>query len=135
MRHIAAFRYRIRLTHSSSDVMQVRHNLPRDSSWVSQQACPIHLPFSICVGLRHSTLSVSSVVRILVISAAWGRLDIATVGTVGHISIRFVISLILAPRMGLVAVSLATGIGWFIAIVYWRGRKMMISGRGSTIAE
>ena len=47
-----------------------------------------------------------------------GELDIFMTGTIAQVVIRVVLAWILAPRMGLVGVALATGIGWAILAVY-----------------
>lgn len=55
-----------------------------------------------------------------------GRLEVATIGTTSQIAIRFVICLLITARTGLVGVAVATGIGWAIAVVYWRVTKVRL---------
>lgn len=50
-----------------------------------------------------------------------GRLSLPVIGAVGHISFRAVLSIIMAPRLGLPAVALATGLGWVGAVALWSG--------------
>ncbi len=48
-----------------------------------------------------------------------GRPHIPVLGAAGHISLRVVLSALLAPRMGLPAVALATGLGWVGVVAFW----------------
>jgi len=41
------------------------------------------------------------------------------IGATGHISVRVALSYLLAPRMGLKAVALATGLGWIGVVSFW----------------
>ena len=47
-----------------------------------------------------------------------GKVEVPIIGTVIQITIRVIFSYILIDYMGLKAVSLATGIGWFVIVVY-----------------
>lgn len=58
-----------------------------------------------------------------------GRLVIGTSGTIGHITLRVILCLILVPRMGLAGVALATGIGWALANLYWYVFKAVLTQR------
>ena len=48
-----------------------------------------------------------------------GRVDLPVIGATGHISLRAVLSFLLAPWMGLPAVALATGLGWIGVVAFW----------------
>lgn len=48
-----------------------------------------------------------------------GRADLPVIGATGHISLRVALSFLLAPRMGLPAVALATGLGWIGVVAFW----------------
>ena len=48
-----------------------------------------------------------------------GRVNIPVIGATGHISLRVVLSFLLAPVMGLPAVGLATGLGWVGVVAFW----------------
>jgi len=48
-----------------------------------------------------------------------GRVNIPVIGATGHISLRVVLSFLLAPTMGLPAVALATGLGWVGVVAFW----------------
>lgn len=48
-----------------------------------------------------------------------GRVNIPVIGATGHISLRVVLSFLLAPVMGLPAVALATGLGWVGVVTFW----------------
>ena len=48
-----------------------------------------------------------------------GRVNIPVIGATGHISLRAVLSFLLAPGMGLPAVALATGLGWIGVVSFW----------------
>lgn len=48
-----------------------------------------------------------------------GRVNIPVIGATGHISLRVVLSALLAPGMGLPAVALATGLGWMGVVTFW----------------
>lgn len=48
-----------------------------------------------------------------------GRVGIPVIGATGHISLRVLLSFLLAPRMGLPAVALATGLGWIGVVAFW----------------
>lgn len=45
-----------------------------------------------------------------------GRVNMPVIGTTVHISIRVVLSYLLADRMGLAGVAIATGIGWMVVV-------------------
>jgi len=47
-----------------------------------------------------------------------GRINIPLIGTTLHISLRVILSYWLAPKMGLKAVGLATGIGWIAIVIF-----------------
>lgn len=51
-----------------------------------------------------------------------GRVNIPVIGATGHISLRVVLSFLLAPAMGLPAVALATGLGWIGVVTFWTTR-------------
>jgi len=48
-----------------------------------------------------------------------GRVNLPVMGTTGHITIRVILSALLAPGLGLEAVALATGIGWIFVVSFW----------------
>lgn len=48
-----------------------------------------------------------------------GLVSIPVIGATGHISLRVVLSFLLAPLMGLPAVALATGLGWIGVVTFW----------------
>ena len=48
-----------------------------------------------------------------------GRVNIPVIGATGHISLRVVLSALLAPGIGLPAVALATGLGWMGVVTFW----------------
>lgn len=48
-----------------------------------------------------------------------GRVNLPVIGTTSHITIRVILSALLAPRMGLEAVALATGVGWVYVVSFW----------------
>ena len=48
-----------------------------------------------------------------------GRVNLPVMGTTLHISMRVILSFFLAPKMGLEAVALATGIGWVCVVSFW----------------
>ncbi len=48
-----------------------------------------------------------------------GRVNVPVIGATGHISMRVALSYLLAPRMGLKAVALATGLGWIGVVSFW----------------
>lgn len=48
-----------------------------------------------------------------------GRVNLPVIGATGHITLRVVLSALLAPRMGLPAVALATGLGWVGVVTFW----------------
>lgn len=48
-----------------------------------------------------------------------GRVNLPVIGAAGHITLRVVLSAALAPRMGLPAVALATGLGWVGVVSCW----------------
>ena len=48
-----------------------------------------------------------------------GRVSIPVIGATGHISLRVILSFLLAPVMGLPAVALATGLGWIGVVTFW----------------
>lgn len=47
-----------------------------------------------------------------------GRINIPFIGTTMHLSVRVVLSYMLAPAMGLKAVALATGVGWVSIVLF-----------------
>jgi len=48
-----------------------------------------------------------------------GRVNIPVIGSTGHISLRVLLSLLLAPILGLPAVALASGLGWIGVVIFW----------------
>lgn len=48
-----------------------------------------------------------------------GLVNLPAMGAAGHITLRVVLSALLAPRMGLPAVALATGLGWVGVVSAW----------------
>lgn len=48
-----------------------------------------------------------------------GKINLPVIGATGHISLRVVLSALLAPFMGLPAVALASGLGWFCVVIFW----------------
>lgn len=48
-----------------------------------------------------------------------GRVGLPAIGAAGHISLRAALSWLLAPRLGLSAVALATGLGWVCVVSFW----------------
>jgi len=48
-----------------------------------------------------------------------GRVNIPVIGATGHITLRVILSALLAPRLGLPAVALATGLGWIGVVAFW----------------
>ncbi len=48
-----------------------------------------------------------------------GRVNLPVIGATGHITLRVILSALLAPRMGLPAVALATGLGWVGVVTFW----------------
>lgn len=48
-----------------------------------------------------------------------GRVDLPVIGATGHISLRVILSALLAHGMGLPAVALATGLGWAGVVSFW----------------
>lgn len=48
-----------------------------------------------------------------------GHVNVPVIGATSHISIRVVLSFLLAPRMGLAAVALASGLGWVWVVAFW----------------
>ena len=48
-----------------------------------------------------------------------GRVNLPVMGTTSHITIRAILSALLAPRMGLEAVALASGLGWVYVVSFW----------------
>lgn len=48
-----------------------------------------------------------------------GRVDLPVIGATGHISFRVIFSWLAAPRMGLPAVALGTGLGWMGVVTFW----------------
>ena len=48
-----------------------------------------------------------------------GLVNLPAMGAAGHITVRVVLSALLAPRMGLPAVALATGLGWAGVVSVW----------------
>ena len=50
-----------------------------------------------------------------------GRIHVPVIGSTGHITVRVVLSALLAPAMGLPAVALACGLGWMGVVAFWSG--------------
>ena len=48
-----------------------------------------------------------------------GLVHLPVIGATGHISLRVLLSFLLAPVMGLPAVALATGLGWIGVVTFW----------------
>lgn len=48
-----------------------------------------------------------------------GLVNIPVIGATGHISLRVILSFLLAPAMGLPAVALASGLGWVGVVTFW----------------
>lgn len=48
-----------------------------------------------------------------------GRVNIPVIGATGHITLRVILSWLLAPKLGLPAVALATGLGWIGVVAFW----------------
>ena len=48
-----------------------------------------------------------------------GRVNVPVIGATGHITLRVILSWLLAPRLGLPAVALATGLGWVGVVTFW----------------
>lgn len=48
-----------------------------------------------------------------------GRVNVPVIGATGHITLRVILSWLLAPRLGLPAVALATGPGWVGVVTFW----------------
>ena len=48
-----------------------------------------------------------------------GRVNVPVIGATGHITLRVILSWLLAPRLGLPAVALATGLGWVGVATFW----------------
>ena len=46
-------------------------------------------------------------------------MGLPAIGAAGHISLRAALSWLLAPRLGLSAVALATGLGWVCVVFFW----------------
>ena len=53
-----------------------------------------------------------------------GRVNLPVMGTTLHISIRVILSFFLAPKLGLEAVALATGVGWACVVTFWTVFRM-----------
>ena len=47
-----------------------------------------------------------------------GELDVFMIGTVGQVTLRVAFSWLLAPKMGLMGVAVATGIGWICLVIF-----------------
>lgn len=58
-----------------------------------------------------------------------GRVKIPFAGSSSHIAMRIVLSALLVPKMGLVAVAFATGIGWCWVNLFWGLLKVRMSAR------
>ena len=58
-----------------------------------------------------------------------GNVMLPFLGTLGHTSLRVILSWVLFPRMGLNAVALATGIGWVCGNAFWGGCKGYLNRR------
>ena len=58
-----------------------------------------------------------------------GNVLLPFIGALGHISIRVVFSWVLFPRLGLNAVAVATGFGWFCGNLFWGICKVWLSRR------
>ncbi len=52
-----------------------------------------------------------------------GKLSLPVIGATGHITFRVVASALLAGRMGLAAVALASGLGWLGVVIFWHSVK------------
>ena len=48
-----------------------------------------------------------------------GKVSFAVMGTTGHITLRVILSALLANSMGLSAVALASGLGWMGVVTFW----------------
>lgn len=48
-----------------------------------------------------------------------GRVNLPVIGSTGHITLRAILSWMLADKMGLPAVALATGLGWIGVVTFW----------------
>ena len=48
-----------------------------------------------------------------------GRVNLPVIGSTGHITLRAILSWMLAFKMGLPAVALATGLGWIGVVTFW----------------
>lgn len=48
-----------------------------------------------------------------------GQVTVPLIGSVGHITIRVILSWVLIPQMGLKAVAAASGIGWILVNLFW----------------
>lgn len=48
-----------------------------------------------------------------------GKMNVSMAGSLGHITLRIILSWLLIQRFGLAAVALATGIGWVAVNVFW----------------
>lgn len=48
-----------------------------------------------------------------------GRVNLPVIGSTGHITLRAILSWMLASKMGLPAVALATGLGWIGVVTFW----------------
>lgn len=48
-----------------------------------------------------------------------GRVDLPVIGSAGHISLRVLLTRLLAPGLGLPAAALATGLGWVCVVLFW----------------
>ena len=48
-----------------------------------------------------------------------GHVNIPVIGATGHITIRVILSFLLASKMGLPAVALASGLGWMFVVTFW----------------
>ena len=48
-----------------------------------------------------------------------GRVNLPVIGSTGHITLRAILSWLLAEKLGLPAVALATGLGWMGVVTFW----------------
>ena len=64
-----------------------------------------------------------------------GQVACPFAGTLGHITIRVVLSWTLFSLLGLNAVALGTGLGWLAACVFWVGVKLALDRRQTSISS
>lgn len=58
-----------------------------------------------------------------------GRVSIPFIGAASHITLRVILSWLLVKKMGLLAVALATGIGWILVNILWAVIRHHLSRR------